>query len=153
MNKLALGLGAMAFAMLPAFAAASEEAPALTVYKSEYCGCCEEWLAALEAAGLPVVAHNVEDLVAVKAEAGVPAELESCHTAYLDIGRQYVVEGHVPLEAIRKLIEERPAIHGISVPGMPSGSLGMGGPLEPHAVMSFTDDGAVHPMPYFMVTE
>src|SRR5690606_19855532 len=48
----------------------------------------------------------------------------SCHTAVVD---GYFVEGHVPVEAIVKLLQESADIAGIALPGMPSGSPGMPG--------------------------
>ena len=38
----------------------------------------------------------------------------------------YVLEGHVPVADIKRLLEERPDAFGLSVPGMPWGSPGMG---------------------------
>ncbi|BCH30173.1 metal-binding protein [Mesorhizobium sp. L-8-10] len=95
----------------------------VTVYKSPFCGCCESWSEALQGAGYTVERHDMEDLSDIKKTAGVPADLEACHTARIG---DYFVEGHVPLEAIAKLMSERPDIAGIAVPGMPQGSLGMG---------------------------
>lgn len=95
----------------------------VTVYKSPSCGCCESWSNAPQQAGYTVERRDMEDLSAVKKTAGVPADLEGCHTARIG---NYFVEGHVPLEAIARLTSERPDIAGIAVPGMPQGSLGMG---------------------------
>ena len=64
-----------------------------------------------------------DDLAAVKARLGVPADMEGCHSAILD---EYYLEGHVPLEAIQRLLREQPPVRGLAVPGMPPGSLGMG---------------------------
>ncbi len=93
------------------------------VYKSPSCGCCESWSKALQEAGYTIERHDMEDLSDVKKTAGVPGDMEGCHTARIGT---YFVEGHVPLEAISKLMSERPDIAGIAVPGMPQGSLGMG---------------------------
>ena len=77
----------------------------------------------------------MNDLSPIKARYGVTQELSSCHTAVVD---GYVVEGHVPAHIIDKLLKDRPAIRGISVPGMPPGSPGMSGtkrgPLEIYEV-------------------
>ncbi|KZL18276.1 hypothetical protein PsAD2_02668 [Pseudovibrio axinellae] len=97
----------------------------LTVYKSEFCGCCTQWSDALKEAGFSVTVHNTEDLERVKRQAAIPENMQSCHTAMVD---GYVFEGHVPLEAVTRMLEERPDIKGLSVPGMPMGSLGMGTP-------------------------
>lgn len=66
---------------------------------------------------------DLEDLSAIRKQAGVPAEMEGCHIAAVD---GYFLEGHVPLEAIGKLLSEGPEVAGLAVPGMPQGSLGMG---------------------------
>ncbi|MCH7749478.1 MAG: DUF411 domain-containing protein [Acidobacteria bacterium] len=79
------------------------------------------------------------DISTFKAEHDVPGRLTSCHTALVD---GYVIEGHVPAEDIERLLEERPDITGISVPGMPVGAPGMEGPNpQEFAVISFDDDG------------
>ena len=81
------------------------------------------------------------DVTPVKRENGVPQRLFSCHTGLVD---GYVIEGHVPAEDVRRLLDERPDVAGISVPGMPVGSPGMEGPrslYREYPVVSFTDDG------------
>ena len=85
--------------------------------------------------------HELDDLAAVRAAAGVPADLGGCHTAKV---AGYVVEGHVPVAAVQRLLAERPAILGLAVPGMPLGSPGMeieGEPAEPYDVIGFAADG------------
>ncbi|MGO7565602.1 DUF411 domain-containing protein, partial [Rhizobium johnstonii] len=57
------------------------------------------------------------------ARLGVPADLEGCHTAVVE---EYYIDGHVPLDAVQRLLRERPPVRGLAVPGMPPGSLGMG---------------------------
>jgi hypothetical protein len=114
----------------------------ITVYKSPTCGCCGKWIAHLEAGGLTVEAIDVKDLVKVKRENGVPTQLSSCHTALVD---GYVIEGHVPIEDVQRLLEERPEIAGLAVPAMPIGSPGMEGPNpEPYEVLAFTEQGSTH---------
>ena len=55
-----------------------------------------------------------------------------------------MVEGHVPIADIRRLLEERPDIDGIAVPGMPIGSPGMEGPRPvTYDVVSFDSGGVV----------
>ncbi len=39
----------------------------------------------------------------------------------------YVIEGHVPAEAIIRLLTDRPDVVGLALPGMPADSPGMGG--------------------------
>jgi hypothetical protein len=119
--------------------AASAELPTVLVYKSPGCGCCEGWIEHLEAAGFTVDARDVRDLMTIKVDGGVPTAMSSCHTALVD---GYVVEGHVPADQIKRLLAERPAVAGIAVPGMPTGSPGMEGPNpQPYQVWSFTHDG------------
>jgi hypothetical protein len=118
---------------------ADQDLPDVVVYKSPTCGCCNGWIEHLRAAGFPVDARNVNDLMSVKVEAGVPGPLVTCHTALID---GYVVEGHVPVEVIQKLLADRPDIAGIGVPGMPVGSPGMEGPnAQPYQVVAFDHDG------------
>lgn len=113
--------------------------PTVLVYKTPSCGCCNGWIEHLEAAGFTVEARNVRDIMSVKRDTGVPVAMSSCHTAIID---GYVVEGHVPVDQIKRLLAERPDIAGIAVPGMPTGSPGMEGRgASPYQVLSFTTDG------------
>ncbi|MDH5184391.1 MAG: DUF411 domain-containing protein [Gammaproteobacteria bacterium] len=96
--------------------------PEITVYKSPTCGCCKKWITHLEDNGFDVTAKNVADVNPYKAENGLPPVLASCHTALVD---GYVIEGHVPADDIKRLLKEKPAISGLAVPGMPTGSPGM----------------------------
>ena len=104
--------------------AADTALPAVTVYKSPSCGCCEKWIEHLRAAGFPVEAYDHRHLDRVRAQLGVPRAMAGCHTAQVG---GYAVEGHVPADRIRRLLEEQPEVVGISVPGMPVGSPGMEG--------------------------
>ncbi len=99
------------------------------VTKTPTCGCCGAWVDLAREHGFDVEVTDTVDYAGMKQAADVPADLWACHTATID---GYVVEGHVPFAAIDKLLSERPDIEGISVPGMPSGSPGMG--LDPAAV-------------------
>ncbi|KAF0201618.1 MAG: hypothetical protein FD173_2115 [Gallionellaceae bacterium] len=101
---------------------AAQAATAVTLYKSPTCGCCEKYVEYLRENGFAVKAVNESDMDAVKKRYGV-SHIASCHTALID---GYVVEGHVPVNAIRKLLKEKPALTGISAPGMPMNSPGMG---------------------------
>jgi hypothetical protein len=98
-----------------------------TLYKSPDCTCCEGHAQYLKRNGIRVSVIEAADLSSVKKQHGVPVELEGCHTILLE---GYVIEGHVPINSIRKLLRERPAIKGISLPGMPLGTPGMGGSKE-----------------------
>ena len=116
------------------------ERPTLLVYKTPTCGCCNGWIEHMQAAGYTVDARDLRDLMSVKRDAGVPVEMSSCHTALVD---GYVVEGHIPVEQVDRLLEERPDIAGIAVPGMPIGSPGMEGRNpKPYQVLSFSHDGS-----------
>ena len=132
-------------ATLPAQAAVvadSVTAPVITVYKSPSCGCCKGWVEHVKAAGYKVDVHDVANVNPVKDDAGVPADARSCHTAIVD---GYALEGHVPAADIARLLEERPAIAGLAVPGMPVGSPGMevpGQPADKYDVVAFKADGS-----------
>lgn len=96
--------------------------PAVTLYKSPNCGCCEKYVSYLRQNGFTVKAYDRGDMDGIKKRYGV-TRVASCHTALVG---GYVVEGHVPVGAINKLLKQKPAIAGISVPGMPLNSPGMG---------------------------
>ncbi|HBT69931.1 MAG TPA: metal-binding protein [Agrobacterium sp.] len=124
---------------LPVAGAALAEGESMVVYKDPNCGCCGAWAKAIEGAGIAVTVENLPDLDPVKRRFGVPKALEGCHTA--SVGG-YVIEGHVPLEALQKILREKPEISGIAVPGMPAGSLGMGvDPAASYDVVAFRRDG------------
>ena len=116
--------------------------PEITVYKSPTCGCCSLWVDHLEENGFAVDVVEMENLNAVRNYYDIPDELAACHTAVVD---GYVVEGHVPADDIKRLLEERPEAIGISVPGMPIGSPGMeveGRPAESYDVILVTEGGS-----------
>lgn len=102
--------------------ATAETLPKMTVTRDPNCGCCGNWVEHIKAAGFPVDVVQVDNVLPLKAKLGVPEALMSCHTA--EIGG-YVIEGHVPAEAVKRLLVERPKAIGIAVPGMPVGSPGM----------------------------
>ncbi len=112
---------AVALSVFPAMA----EKIKATVYKSPECGCCHVWVGYLRENGFDVRVKDMDDVTSVKNRFGVPDDLWSCHTAVIG---GYAVEGHVPVEAINRLLAEKPRIKGIALPGMPSGSPGMPGP-------------------------
>ena len=122
-------------------AAAAPPGPGdMVVYKSPTCGCCDGWIDHVRAAGFRVVPRDTKDVGEVKRRLGVLPMLTSCHTATI---AGYVVEGHVPAGAIQRLLEERPAIVGIAVAGMPAGSPGMESatPFEHYDVIAFDKEG------------
>lgn len=99
----------------------------LTMYHGEGCMCCERWADYLRNHGITVEEKQLADIHTIKDENEIPTRLRSCHTAIVD---GYVVEGHVPIEDIRRLLNERPDAIGISVPGMPPNSPGMDQPVS-----------------------
>ncbi|UVV68381.1 DUF411 domain-containing protein [Brucella anthropi] len=112
-------------------------APQMTMYKDPYCGCCEGWAEHMKAAGFNVTVKVEETMDTVKAKYGVGANLASCHTAVVD---GYVIEGHVPASAVKRLLAERPQATGLTAPGMPMGSPGMempGSKAETYDVLLF----------------
>jgi hypothetical protein len=108
----------------PAFA---EESIKATVYKDPNCGCCHNYVGYLRENGFDVEVVDTGDMMSVKQQAGVPAEFEGCHSTLVG---GYVVEGHVPADIVKRLLQEQPSIRGISLPGMPLGSPGMDGKKE-----------------------
>jgi hypothetical protein len=118
-------------------ALASELTAEIAVTKDRGCGCCGAWVEHLKAAGFAVNVTESASVNRLKAKLGVPSELASCHTAEIE---GYVIEGHVPATAIRRLLAERPQGRGLAVPGMPVGSPGMevaGAPADTYDVVLF----------------
>ena len=111
----------------------------IIVYKSETCGCCNDWIDHLEDNNFIVETFNREDMNLVKLQlGGVPSNLQSCHTAKIG---DYIVEGHVHADQITRMLKEKPDIKGLSVPGMPMGSPGMEGYRnDAYDVLAFNDD-------------
>jgi len=116
------------------------DAPQLVVYKDPNCGCCRKWVEHMQANGFRVEAHDTSGVDGIKDQAGVPMAARSCHTGMVG---GYAIEGHVPAEAVRRLLREHPAdVAGLAVPGMVTGSPGMEGPNPQHYdVIAFTRDG------------
>lgn len=130
------GLAAAGFAavMLVPGAAPAQQA---TLYKNPSCGCCTSYAAHLRRNGFDVTVKETDDLVAINDELGIPGNLQSCHVMFVD---GYAVSGHVPIEPVRQLLAERPALRGITLPGMPAGSPGMGGAkAAPFTIYGFGD--------------
>jgi hypothetical protein len=105
-------------------AAAGTGSRQATLYKNPQCGCCEGYADYLRKNGFEVTVTATHDLPLLHRQHGVPEGLVGCHTTLVD---GYVVEGHVPVAALLRLLTERPPIRGISLPGMPAGSPGMSG--------------------------
>jgi hypothetical protein len=109
------------------------------VYKDPACGCCEKWVGLMKAAGFETSVKDTTDMAPIKQRYHVGPALASCHTALVS---GYVVEGHVPADLIRKMLQEKPKIVGLSVPGMVTGSPGMeGASREPYQVLAFDAGG------------
>lgn len=138
-TPLAIGGALVAGAIVVASSGSQAANPTIQVYKSPTCGCCNDWIDHLRDAGFTVEAIDRTDLAAVKSQLGVRPELGSCHTGVID---GYVIEGHVPADVVARLLEERPAVAGLAVPGMPIGSPGMEGPNpEPYEILAFDGQG------------
>ena len=119
----------------------ANDLPRALVYKTPSCGCCSLWVDHMREAGFEVDARDLNDIIPVKIDAGVPPRMSSCHTTLID---GYVVEGHIPAEHVKRLLEERPDVVGIAVPGMPIGSPGMEGiGARPYQVLSWDRQGNV----------
>ena len=128
-------------------AVAQTDRPPVTVFSTPWCGCCGEWADAVAKAGYQVKTITQEDLTPVRRQAGVPADMLGCHVAAVE---GYFLEGHVPLEAISKLLAEKPALAGIAVPGMPRGSLGMGSdPAATYDVIAVPRERSSAPFVFF----
>ncbi|HEX2140236.1 MAG TPA: DUF411 domain-containing protein [Woeseiaceae bacterium] len=120
----------------------AEDSRKATLYKNPQCGCCEDYASYLRKAGFQVAVVATHDLDAVKAQHHVPQNLYGCHTTLVG---GYVVEGHVPASTIERLLQERPRIRGVSLPGMPLGSPGMTGPkTEPFRILEIGPEQRVY---------
>ena len=124
-------------------AATGAAKPPVALFKNPGCECCDGYAAYLRQHGFTVTVRETPKLAEISAKAGIPAELQGCHTAFIG---GYVVDGHVPLEAIEKMLAEQPAIKGLDLPGMPSGSPGMDGPKQaPFVVQAIDREGKSAP--------
>ena len=107
------------------------------VFKTPTCGCCNGYVLFLEKERFKVKQTDMDSLHKIKQKYTIPLEMQSCHTTIID---KYFVEGHVPLEAINKLLKERPDIDGLALPGMPIGTPGMPGDKEePYVIYQLVD--------------
>lgn len=112
----------------------------LSILKSQSCDCCGIYAKYMQKHDIfETEVVDVPDMSAIKQRYKIPANLQSCHTSVVG---NYFIEGHVPVEAIEKLLEEKPDIAGIAMPGMPSGSPGMpGGKIGKFVVYAVAKDG------------
>ncbi|SRR6266508_6226466 len=142
-SALALGAAFLALRRSPAEA----ESPAILVHKDPNCSCCAGWVRHLKEVGFAVRVEETTNLQPVRKRLGVPADLAACHTAEVN---GYVLEGHVPVVAVRRLLEQRPTAVGLAVPGMPAGSPGMeGGTPQRYEVILFGANGRQSFMRFF----
>lgn len=125
-------LAGSALAAVTAAPSLAEADARIHVVKDPGCSCCNAWIGYLRENGFGVSfeERSVEDLAAFKRDRGIPEDLSSCHTATIG---DYTIEGHVPAADIRRILAERPAGIGLTVPGMPFGSPGMGPETERQA--------------------
>ncbi|MDD1649673.1 MAG: DUF411 domain-containing protein [Methylococcaceae bacterium] len=135
---LTLGL-ALPLQAVPVKAAKDTPIP-ITVHRSPTCSCCGKWMEHMKHNGFAVAEIRAEDMDAIKRQHGVPETLKSCHTALVG---GYVVEGHVPAEDVKSMLNSKPTAIGISAPGMPVGSPGMemGAKNDPYTVVQFDKSG------------
>jgi len=132
-------LGGAALALLPSLGIA--QGWAIHVNRDPNCGCCDGWIAHLRANGFVPTVFDAADMLRIKTWLGVPEDLTACHTAEI---AGYAIEGHVPAQAILRLLKERPQAKGLAVPGMPVGSPGMeveGTPPQEYDVILFGPAG------------
>ena len=119
------GLAGIAVLALAPLSMTAYAAPAtLQVWKDPNCGCCKDWIAHLEKNRFATTVID-EGNSAARARLGIPQKFRSCHTALI---QGYVIEGHVPVADIQRLLRDKPPALGLAVPGMPIGSPGMDGP-------------------------
>jgi hypothetical protein len=131
----------LALGVLLGIAVARADDTKVMMYKNPQCGCCEEYAKYLRRNGFKVTVKETHNMSLISRQNGVPEKLAGCHTMLIG---GYVVEGHVPVGAINKLLKERPNIKGISLPGMPDGSPGMTGvKTEPFTIYEVSDEAKV----------
>lgn len=143
--RLALGLIVLLASLVLGHGPAVTGTHKAIIYKGPQCGCCNGYVAYLVEHGFDVVATNTDDVESIKDMYGIPDYLRSCHTMLIG---KYVLEGHVPIAAIDRLLSQQLDITGIALPGMPAGSPGMGGQKTESLVIYVISYTAVEP---FMV--
>ena len=140
MKRRIFCLGLTAIALSASMPATAGELVHATLYKNPQCTCCEGYAAYLRQNGFDVDVKPTNDLAEISRKAGVPEQFQGCHTMFVD---GYVVDGHVPVDVVKKLLSERPAVAGITLPGMPLGAPGMTGTkVSTFTIYSVTKDGA-----------
>ena len=120
-----------------AFPVAKTSKYTVEVFKTPTCRCCNGYVSFLEGEQFKVKKTNMTSLDLIKTKYNIPGEMQSCHTSVVG---KYFIEGHVPIEAINKLLKEQPNIDGIALPGMPMGTPGMPGNKEaPYVIYQLID--------------
>ena len=128
-----------AASLSPISSSRAAEESVITIHKDPSCGCCSEWARHLQMNGFVTKIIETSQPDVMRKRFGVPYDLASCHTAQVE---GYIVEGHVPAIAVKRLLAEKPVATGLAVPGMPMGSPGMdGGPPERYDVVLFGSSG------------
>ena len=138
-----LAAGSAAALSTPLWARPAASPIPLQVWKDPSCGCCKDWIAHMEQSGFSASVAD-EGNNAARARLGVAQKFASCHTALV---QDYVIEGHVPVDDIQRLLKEKPKALGLAVPGMPIGSPGMDGPAyggrrDAYQVLLIQKDGS-----------
>lgn len=114
----------------------------ITVYRTPTCGCCKGWVEHIKENGFQVtdIVKPESEIQTIRQKYNLPSDLASCHTSEV---AGYLVEGHIPVAEVKRLIAKKPDIAGISVPGMPIGTPGMemGDRQESFNVFAFRKDG------------
>ena len=140
-----LVISLISFIFIFSFVTNKQDASAVTnaseynveVFKTSSCGCCYGYVLFLEEEKFKVKKTDMRNLHSIKKKYNIPLEMQSCHTTILG---KYFIEGHVPIEAINKLLKEQPDIDGIALPGMPIGTPGMPGEKkEPYVIYQLID--------------
>jgi len=109
----------------------------ITLYKSPTCGCCLSYVSYLKKEGFDIKVETTNDMNSIKDKYSIPYDKQSCHTMVM--GDRFV-EGHVPVEAIDKMLADSSDIDGITLPEMPAGSPGMPGIKSgPFEIFSLND--------------
>ena len=135
-----LALAALSLTVyVSAFSGTAAAAPAkVTLYHNPGCTCCLRYAEYLDDSGYDVEMLDTNGIAGINEQHGVPRQRSSCHTMLIG---DYVVVGHVPADVVDKLLAEQPDIRGISLPGMPLGSPGMGGEKgEPFIIRSLSGE-------------
>ena len=139
MKGFAVAAGLLgALAAVSVLCAQTAQPPTVSVVRDTGCGCCLNWVAHLRKAGFKVTVTESPNRAA---SSRVPTALRSCHTGTVD---GYLIEGHVPVADITRLLQTHPKVLGIAAPGMPAGSPGMevpGGGVVPYDVVAFDEAG------------